>query len=211
MKKDNEKGKINKLKEFYNNYREARKDPRKKAGMKLLGYLIFFLIIILIANISNELQKSNTPIKDNNTTTTKKVDRYVEKQEDLLSNKYNINYTISYNNKIIVINGTIENNIITGYLETESIIKKITIKNNILYDEKEGSELEIDFDINNLDLNRIINSIKQTSAFINEKDNIKTYLYELDNKKIYIECNEEYIVNIKVEENENIYTMVFDK
>ena len=44
-----------------------------------------------------------------------------------------------------------------------------------------------------------------------KKDNVKTYLYELDAKKIYIECNEEQIVSIKVEEDNNVYTMNFDK
>ena len=63
----------------------------------------------------------------------------------------------------------------------------------------------------NLNLKDIINTVKQSSAFIKEKDNIKTYLYELDTKKIYIESIEEQIVSIKIEEENNIYTMNFDK
>ena len=98
---------------------------------------------------------------------------------------------------------------ITGYLEKDGTIKKITIKNNVMYENDEVIENE--FNIDNLNLNNIINTIKQTSAFIKEKNNIKTYLYEFDSKNIYIECNEEYINSIKVEENNNVYTMNFDK
>ena len=207
MKKQNEK--VNKLKELYNKYKEARRDPRKKAGMKLLGYLIFFLIIILIANISNELDKTTNNNIITTTTTTKVVDSYVEKQNDLLANKYNINYEIKYNDTIYKINGILENNIINGYLEKDNEIKKITIKNNKIYEN--DIVLEIGFNIENLNLNNIINTIKQTSSFIKEKDDIKTYLYELDEKNIYIECNNEHIINIKIEEDKNVYIMNFDK
>lgn len=208
MKKDNEKEKLNKFKELYNNYKEAKKDPVKKAGMKLLGYFIFFLILVLVANISSEFDKKNTQTTTK-TTTTKIIDSYVEKQKDLLTNKYNINYEIKCNDIIYKINGTLENNIINGYLEKESVIKKIIIKNNVIYEN--DIVLETEFKVDNLNLNNIINTIKQTSAFIKEKDNVKTYLYELDAKKIYIECNEEQIVSIKVEEDNNVYTMNFDK
>jgi len=207
MKKDNEK--VNKIKELYNKYKEAKKDPRKKAGMKLFGYLIFFLLIALIANIGQEFDKTQTSIKQTNTTTIKIVDSYVEKQNDLLTNKYNINYEIKYNDIVYKINGTLENNIINGYLEKDSVIKKINIKNNVMYEN--DVVLENEFNVDNLNLNNIINTIKQTSAFIKEKDDIKTYLYEFESKNIYIECNEEYINSIKVEEDNNIYTMNFDK
>ena len=205
MKKNNEK--INKIKELYNKYKEAKKDPRKKAGMKLLGYLIFFLIIALIANISNEFDSKNTPIKT--TTTTKIVDSYVEKQNDLLTNKYDINYEIKCNDIIYKINGSLENNIINGYLEKDNEIKNIVIKNNLIYEN--DVVLENEFNVDNLNLNNIINTIKQTSAFIKEKENIKTYLYELDSKKIYIDSNEDQIISIKVEESKNVYMMNFDK
>jgi len=209
MKKDNE---INKVKELYNKYKEAKKDPRKKAGMKLLGYLIFFLLIALFANISNDISKTNENFKPTTTTTTKVVDSYVEKQNNLLTNKHNINYEITYNDKKDIIKGTLENNIINGYLENENIIKKIIIKNNSINEinNNEETELEVEFNVNNLNLFNIINSIKQTSAFIKEKEDIKTYLYELDNKKIYVESNKEQIFNIKIEEENEVYSLSFD-
>jgi len=210
MNKNSEK--INKIKELYNKYKEAKKDPRKKAGMKLLGYFIFFLLIALIANISNEFNKTSNMIDTKiTTTTTKVIDSYVEKQNDLLVNKYSINYEITYNDKIYKINGILQNNVITGYLEINDEIKKISLQNNIITVISSNEPLEVEFDINNLNINNIINTIKQNSAFIKDKENIKTYLYELDNKKIYVECNEEQIIAIKIEELNNKYILNFEK
>ena len=108
--------KENKIKELWDKYKEARKDPRKKAGMKLLGYFIFFFILMLIAGISNNISPKNN-YSNTTTTTSKVVDKYVLKQNKLLSEKYNIEYSIKYNNIDYKINGNLENNVINGYLE----------------------------------------------------------------------------------------------
>ena len=210
MKKNNDK--LDKIKNLYLKYKEAKKDPRKRAGMKLLGYFIFFLIIVLIANIGNEFNTTNTNM-NTTTTTTKVVDSYVEKQNDLITSKYNIDYEITFNDKIYKIKGNLENNIINGYLEIDNEIKKITIKNNTMYELKHDEEIILEnlFEVNKLNLSTIINTIKKTSAFIKENDEVKTYLYELDNKKIYVECNNEHIINIKIDESNNTYNMNFDK
>lgn len=43
----NEKGnKKEQIKELYSKFKIAWADPRKKAGIKLLGYLIFFIILL---------------------------------------------------------------------------------------------------------------------------------------------------------------------
>ena len=148
MKKDNEK--LSKVKELYNKYKEAKKDPRKRAGMKLLGYFIFFFIILLIAGISNNIKETNlnNVNKTTTTTTTKVVDKYVEKQNKLLINKYNVNYSIKYNDIEYKISGTIENNIVNGYLEEKSGIKKITIKENELYEISNDSETLLNVNFN---------------------------------------------------------------
>ena len=161
MKKNKENEKVNKLKEYYNKYKEAKKDPVKKAGMKLLGYFIFFLILVLIANISSEFDKKNTQTSTK-TTTTKIIDSYVEKQNDLLTNKYNINYVITYNDKEYKINGILENNVLNGYLELDNEIKKIVIKDNLIYEN--NVVLEQEFNLDNLNINNIITTIKQTAS-----------------------------------------------
>lgn len=215
-KKNNEK--LNKIKDLYFKYKEAKKDPRKKAGMKLLGYFIFFFIFLLIAGITNNMSSNNSfnTTYNNITTTTKTVDKYIEKQNKLLTNKYNINYIIKYNNNEYKINGLLEENIVEGYLEDLNNITKIIIKNNEIYTVNSSNEeiLNIDFDKKYLNLENVLNIIKKNSAFIQEKENIKTYLYEIENDnyitKIYVKTNEENILSIEIIEFDNIYLFNFD-
>ena len=72
----------------------------------------------------------------------------------------------------------------------------------------------VDFNINYINLEYILNIIKQNSAFIQDKDNIKTYLYEINNNdlltKIYINVSEENINNIEITELNNSYNLKFD-
>lgn len=212
MKKD----KQGKIKELMNKYKEAKKDPRKKAGMKLLGYFIFFIILALLANIAGIIENSNSNNKIKiTTTTTKAVDKYVEKQNKLITDKFNINYEIKYNDTIYKINGTLENNIINGYLEDVDNIKKIVIKNNVIYEIKNEieNELEVIFNINYINVEYILNVIKQSSAFIEDEESTKTYLYEIKNDittNIYVKTNEEYIEEIIINEDNNEYKLIFD-
>ena len=204
--------KVNKVKELYNKYKEAKKDPRKRAGMKLLGYFIFFFILMLIAGISNNFSSNKNSIINTvtTTTTTKVIDSYALKQNKLLRDKYNINCHIKYELNEYKINGIIDNNIIEGYLEENSNIKKIVIKDNIIYDSNNQIELNYNFNKNYIDLKYIINLIKQSSAFIQDKDDLKTYLYEIDNIKIYIKTDVENIKSIDIYEGENSYLLYFD-
>ena len=208
------KNSFNIIKESYNKYKEMKKDPRKKAGLKLLGYLIFFIVLILLSIISNGLNK-NSVFTNNTTTTTSKVivDKYVEKQNKLMEDKYFINYEITHNNINYKINGTIENNIVDGYLESIDVIKKIVIKNNNIFVIENGieSNLEVLFEVNYLNIENLINLVKQNSAFIQEKEDVKIYLYEIENKKIYITSGKEDIITIKIEDDLNVYILNFDK
>lgn len=214
MNKENKWGKI---KVLYNKYKEAKKDPRKRAGLKLLGYFLFFLIFFLIAGISSNITKTQNKIYSTTTTTTKVYDKYIDKQNNLLENKYNISYLVKYNNIEYKINGILENGVINGYIEAADNIKKITIKNSNIYEINNETEIEInyDFNINYLDVEYIINQIKQTSALIEEKDGIKSYLYEIekDNIKtnIYVKTSDTNILEIEIKDLENNYLLKFDK
>lgn len=210
------KDKENKLLKYYNNYKELKKDPRKRAGIKLGGYLIFFIVLLILASITSSM---STDYKDNSitttTTTTKKVDRYREKQNKLLVDKYNINYEIKYNGISYKINGILENNIINGYYENNNEIKKIKLNNNEVFEivDNIDNKIDIDFDINYISLNYLFSLFNSNSAFIQDVDNEKTYLYEFDenNMKIYVTTNENDIVKISIEVLENLYILNFDK
>jgi len=205
---------IDKLKELYSKYKEAKKDPRKRAGIKLLGYFIFFFILMLIASITSHM---NNYESDNNvtTTTTKPVltDKYKDKQKDLLTNKYYINYVININSNDYKISGSLENNILSGYLKSSEGIKEIVIKDNNIYEIVNDVEniLETEFNKEFVSLNYIINLIKQNSAIISDSDNIKTYTYDIkDIAKFIVTTNEEMITEIKIEKDDSNYLLSFD-
>lgn len=205
-----------KFKEFYEKLKEDWKNPRKKAGIKLLGYLIFFLIFILLGLISGGINSVNK--KDNSHTTTTKTnikeDKYKKKQEDLLTNKYAINYVININNIEYKINGTINNNYVEGYLEFEEDIKKIVIKEGNIFEIKNNEEILLELDIykNLIDLKYIINLIKQNSALIEDNSISKKYTYNInDNIKIIVETDEDIITKINISEESNVYSLSFDK
>ena len=88
------KNKKEQLKELYSKFKTAWANPRKKAGIQLLGYLIFFIILFLFAAITSNMNKYKTPTNQA-TTTTLTPDKYNNKQKFLLTNKYSINYVIN--------------------------------------------------------------------------------------------------------------------
>lgn len=209
--------KNNKIKNNYNNLKEAWKDPRKKAGIKLLSYFIFFFVFLLIASITSRLSNDrprNTGTTTT-TTTTKQVDKYNDKQKELLTNKFNISYVINIDNIEYKINGKLDNSIVSGYLETPSGIKKIIIKDDNVYEINNNQEvvLESDINANFINISYIINLIKQNSAIINDTNTIKTYTYDIKdiNSKIIVSSSETSITEIKIENEVSTYILSFDK
>ena len=210
----NEKGnKKEQIKELYSKFKIAWADPRKKAGIKLLGYLIFFIILLLFASITSHMNKYKSPINKTTTTTTA-PDKYNDKQKALLTNKHAVNYVININNLEYKINGTIENNILSGYFETPNGIKKIVFKENNLYEVNNEQEILLETEINKnlIDLEYILNLIKQNSAIISDKEETKTYTYNIDNLglNIIVTTNEENISQINIKESINTYILNFD-
>lgn len=211
--KNEKENKKEQLKELYSKFKIAWADPRKKAGIKLLGYLIFFIILLLFASITSHMNKY-TSSNTKTTTTTTVQDKYNDKQKKLLTNKYSINYVININNIEYKINGNIENNIINGYFETPNGIKKIVFKENNLYEVNNEQEILLETEINKnlIDLEYILNLIKQNSAIISDKEETKTYTYNIDNLglNIIVTTNEENISQINIKELINTYILNFD-
>ena len=208
--------KDNKIKVFFNKLKEAWKDPRKKAGIKLLSYFFFFFILLLLTAITNYISYTNKDNVNNDTKTEEKIDNtnFINKQNKLLDNKHSINYTVTINNIVYKINGLLENNIIEGYLENDNNIKKITIKDNKIYELIDGIETELDnvINCNYINIEYLLDIIKDKNAIIENKDEVKNYKYNfIDNgnnlniifstdkdkiNKIDINLdNEEYILN----------------
>lgn len=179
--------KDNKIKVFFNKLKEAWKDPRKKAGIKLLSYFIFFFILLLLTAITNYISYINKDnVNNDNTKSEEKIDNtnFINKQNKLLDNKHGINYIITINNIVYKISGLLENNIIEGYLESDNNIKKVIIKDNKIYELINGIETELDnvINCNYINTEYLLDIIKDKNAIIENKDEVKNYKYNfIDN------------------------------
>ena len=171
--------KDNKIKVFFNKLKEAWKDPRKKAGIKLLSYFIFFFILLLLTAITNYISYINKDnVNNDNTKSEEKIDNtnFINKQNKLLENKHSINYIITINNIVYKINGLLENNTIEGYLENDN--------NIIAYELINGIENELDnvINCNYINTEYLLDIIKDKNAIIENKDEVKNYKYSfIDN------------------------------
>lgn len=207
--------KDSKIKSFYNSLKEAWKDPRKKAGIKLLSYFIFFIILFLLAFITNQINKTNNINKEPDKTT-KVTDTYINKLNSLLTDKYNIEYTLNNEEKVLKIDGVLNNNQINGYLEYDNTIKKIVIKDNNIYEIVNDVEniINLDYDISLLNLNNLITLLKSNSPIKEVKDNISKYTYNVTYKDLSLNIvvsMEEYIKKIDITNETLKYYLIFDK
>lgn len=208
--------KDSKIKSFYNSLKEAWKDPRKKAGIKLLSYFIFFIILFLLAFITNQINKTNNNINKEPDKTTKVTDTYINKLNSLLTDKYNIEYTLNNEEKVLKIDGVLNNNQINGYLEYDNTIKKIVIKDNNIYEIVNDVEniINLDYDISLLNLNNLITLLKSNSPIKEVKDNISKYTYNVTYKDLslnIIVSMEDYIKEIDITNETLKYYLIFDK
>lgn len=208
--------KDSKIKSFYNSLKEAWKDPRKKAGIKLLSYFIFFIILFLLAFITNQINKTNNNINKEPDKTTKVTDTYINKLNSLLTDKYNIEYTLNNEEKVLKIDGVLNNNQINGFLEYDNTIKKIVIKDNNIYEIVNDVEniINLDYDISLLNLNNLITLLKSNSPIKEVKDNISKYTYNVTYKDLslnIIVSTENYIKEIDITNETLKYYLIFDK
>lgn len=215
---ENNDKKSNRFKELIKGFKEAWAVPRKRAGIKLLGYLLFFILFFVIAGLS----VSNNSISQNhektiNTTTTLDTESYTYKQKLLLENKHYVNYDILIGEEIYKINGNINKGILDGYLESSNDIKKIKLEDSILYhiDGEESRILNLDLNLKFIDVNSIINTIVGSRAYIEEKEGIKIYSYNInskmdDNCNIKVYTNTERIEKIEISGNIYSYKLYFE-
>lgn len=208
--------KDSKIKSFYNYLKEAWKEPRKKAGIKLLSYLFFFLILFLSAFITNQINKTNNNINKEQDKTTKVTDTYINKLNSLLTDKYNIEYTLNKEENVLKIDGVLNNNQINGYLEYDNAIKKIVIKDSNIYEIVNDVEnvINLDYDISLLNLNNLITLLKSNSPIKEVKDNISKYTYNVTYKDLSLNIvvsMEEYIKKIDITNETLKYYLIFDK
>lgn len=206
-----------KKKNFFTKLKEAWRNPHKKAGIKLLIYLIFFIVLISLTMISRgindikkELNKVNNDVVDNSD------DKYVDKQNKILNNKNNINIVIMINDFEYKINGVLENNIINGYFENAEGIKKIVIRNGVMYEIVDNNEEVFNtvIDCSLFDFKKMFDVIKNNNSIIQNIDGNKNYTYNInrDNSvlNVVVYTNSKNISKIEYRYDTDEYVIRFD-
>ena len=210
--------KYSKIKVVFNRLKEAWNIPYKKAGIKLLAYLIFFMILFMTASITSRMSYKEKNVMNNSTTTRKIIENnsLSDKYKKLSSTKLNVNYVLSINDIEYKINGILESGIINGYLEVEDNIKKILFTNNELYEIKNNIKIKLDIDIIKelLNIEYIFNLIKDINPVIEKVEDNNNYFYTavFSDKDINIKIytNENTIYKIELQNEELKYTLNFD-
>ena len=186
-KNNNEEKMENFLDVLIRNYKTV---PGVKIVLKLALYFIFIIIFVIVISISNYSKKDN-----NNTLTTTTT-------ETISKNYYDIINNLSLLKKEIVIIGDIKLNLdidetISGYKEQSSEIKKVTIKDNKIYEINNGIET--------------LSDLIDDASYLNPTELIK---YLLNNKSIKTTENNNNIYKYNdltaYVENEEITKVVFN-
>ena len=208
----------NKKKNFFTKLKESWGNPHKKAGIKLLMYLIFFIVLISLTMISrgiNDVKKEFNKV-NNDTVDNNDDDKYVDKQNKILNNKNNINIVIMINDFEYKINGVLENNIINGYFENAEGIKKIVIKNGVMYEIVDNNEEVFNtvIDCSLFDFKKMFDVIKINNSIIQNVDGNKNYTYSInrDNSvlNIVVYTNSKSISKIEYRYDADEYIIRFD-
>ena len=188
-----------KIKEYIKILKELWLIPRYRAIIKLSLYGIMFLFLIVLTRLSNKINTTEQKSDERNS--------YTEIIKSINLENADIKYTLKINELIYTLEGKIEDNIISGYLDNNNEIKKIIIKENNIYEVK-NSEQILNEEINNtidyklLFPKTIIDLVKNESAFIKKGIEETTYIFETyDNNikyEIMIFMNSEEITKISI-------------
>lgn len=195
-------------------------DKRWHSLMVLIIWILVLALMILSVFILNAFTRNDAKIDD--ITDTEKVSlSYFEKLDKLLNSNYDFTYIVYKDDLKIKFEGANESNIIEGYKENTSGIVKYRIKDQKIYqllidEEIEMNNLYDDIDASLVDLNYIVEMLKQFSEndiVITEEGNINIYSYDIQhneqNIKIVVNENKDEIEKIVIEKNNEKYELMY--
>lgn len=192
-------------------FRKLWENPQSKAAIKLLMYFVFIGLVLL--SIKSASSASNLNVKKEKKITIQDM------KQDLLENNFQYEYIVVDNedNKTIF-----KGNIIDKYNEgTKENVEKTTkyiIDETGIYETVLGEKNLIDNLYENVDekfinVEYILNLIKDKSTFISKRDGKKEYNYTflIDDIEcdIVVRTDNEKINNIYIEYNESVYDLNF--
>lgn len=200
-------------------FKELWQDKRMHAVIVLGLWFLFFIIVFLILGIISLF----TPNKEVNPSIKEETKEEVPANivnllENLKNSNYQFNYTVTNNESTITYNGNCENGEIIGYFENKEGIKKYTVKDGIYYqilnnELVEDINLISDFDKPNLDINTIIEKIKEYEKNLEplQEENVYTYdfLNDVGIYKIQVTVTDSLISKIGIQADTTYYELAF--
>ncbi len=192
--------KSNKENKFISKIKQMRETSKGKAILKLIGWLIFFLLLFIFliiasflnptaSDLSNNINNNETPSipnpdeqTENTPTETLASKTFISAKNNLISKDYNYNFEITINNLKYTYNGTKTSLTNTGYKESPNGIIKYLIDDTGIYslvqDTKSPlTDLYENIESNYLDL-EYLSSVFSSLIFALNLTSESNYLYE---------------------------------
>lgn len=190
--------------------------PRYKALIKLSGWFIFFLLIIILCSLPTNTNNIKTDDKSKENEI--EYVEYETMKNNLLSNNYR--YTLTLTNfaeqSLIVYNGEINDGIDNGYYESKTEIYKYSCTLENCY--KVYTDHQEEFEMENYPLSYIIfvfDLIKDDEPDILEENNTRNYKYiidiEEDDWEVEIKTSLNDITNINLKTQKENYEIELEK
>lgn len=203
------------MKGILDKYLELRKTKKGREIIKLIIYLAFIFIFILLVLITGAYKKERIIYSKESESVESRIEvTYQDKQKKLYEGKYNFVYNIS-GAITIKYNGTYDNGTINGFKEDSTGIIKYKISDGNVYSIKMDNEepynnLYDGLDTSLFDLKALFDNLNTKSATINEEDNKRSYDYkDVNGYDITVEFDDNYINNIIIKNDSLEYNFTF--
>lgn len=161
-------------------FKELWKNPRYNALIKLGGWFIFFLLIVVLCSFSTNDPKNE---KEDNVNKSEVVFIDIETvKNNLLMNNYEYKYTVSnlVEKSLVVYNGEISDGVDNGYYESKTEIYKYSCTLEKCYkvftDHQEEYEMSYPLEY----IMSVFELIKDTEPVVTEDVETKIYKYNID-------------------------------
>lgn len=196
------------FKNFITKFKNVWQVPRYRALIKLGCYLLFFCIVFSLPSVSYNSQNNNS-----NTSPAGKEEKdlsYKEIIENSNKDVFDIKYNLVNNDFTTTLTGQIKNNILTGFLEGNESILKITVKDNTIYNIINNEET-YDEVLNNQYLSyflipqNIFNLVNNQKAYIEKNEEESSYTYNINYNdvqyEIILKTDLKYVKHIIINNN----------
>ena len=204
------------MKDLWNKYLELRKDKKGKEFIKLISYLVFIFVFLLLVLITGSYKKEKAVVPKTKESVESKVEiTYLDKQKKLYEGKYNFVYEIT-GAITIKYNGTFDKGTTTGFKEDSNGITKYKISEGNVYSIKMDTEEPYDklydgLDISLFDFKSLFEDLNTRNTTINDEKDKKSYSYkDVNGYDVSVVLDDNYIKEIVITNDSLKYDFSFN-